>query len=94
MQIGCGCGFTSQSLKHQSINVESKHKLIGSGATGGYGDMKYLSDVSRATRTELSKVYTSPVVIDARVLLTIDTFLCKAMTKFLPSSFAARMKSQ
>ena len=162
-------GFTSQSLKHLITNFEAKHKMIGSGVTGGYTEMKYLSDISRTTRTErhrqqeaflaylkdvnclsiffamtrgefmiysdkeentptlasmeirnlalklidlshkwpnfnytflhrqateLSRVYTSLVVIDARTLMIIDTFLCKALMKFLPTTFTARMKSQ
>jgi hypothetical protein len=45
-------GFTSQSLKHLITNFEAKHKMIGSGVTGGYTEMKYLSDISRTTRTE------------------------------------------
>ena len=45
-------GFTSQSLKHHIANFESKHKLIGSGVTGGFPEMRYLSDVTRTSRTE------------------------------------------
>ena len=42
--------------------------------------------------TLLSKDYTNLIALDARVLLIIDIHLKRAIRKFLPASFATRMK--
>jgi hypothetical protein len=154
-------------MKVQSVTFESKAKLINSGSAGGFGELKYLTNLTTTSRTDrhkqqgefmryvrevgcqsifiamlrgecliysdkdsdissmasqeirivvrgllelkskwqtlnhthihreaedLSKDYSNIVVLDAPVALLIDSFLKRAILKFLPPSFVTRMK--
>ena len=167
VRISRGCGFSKHSMKVQSVTFESKAKLINSGSAGGFGELKYLTNLATTSRTDrhkqqgelmryvnkvgcqsifiamlrgecliysdkdsdissmasqeirivvrgllelkskwqtlnhthihreaedLSKDYSNIVVLDAPVILLIDSFLKRAILKFLPPGFVTRMK--
>ena len=55
-EISRGSGFSMQAMKIPSPSFEAKAaKLIGTGAVGGYGELKYLTAMSTTSRTERYK---------------------------------------
>ena len=43
------------SMKVQSVTFETKAKLINSGSSGGFGELKYLTNLATTSRTDRHK---------------------------------------
>jgi hypothetical protein len=55
VRISRGCGFSKHTMKVQSVTFESKAKLINSGSAGGFGELKYLTNLATTSRTDRHK---------------------------------------